>query len=55
MTTGAAAYNLSRTRMKPLLALASLRPVEAVVCLGNLRLRVLVLLLALIPIGGQVI
>jgi hypothetical protein len=41
--------------MKPLLASASPRPVEAVVCLGGLRLRVLVLLLVLIPIGGQVI
>jgi hypothetical protein len=41
--------------MSSLLALASPRTVEAVVCLGDLRLRVLVLLLVLIPTGGQVI
>jgi hypothetical protein len=37
------------------LAFASLRPVEEAVCLGDVRLRVLVLLLVLIPSGGQVI
>jgi hypothetical protein len=41
--------------MRLSLAFASLRTVEAVVCLASLRLRVLVLLLVLIPIGGQVI
>jgi hypothetical protein len=41
--------------MKPSPANASRRAPQAVVCLGVLRLRVLVLLLVLIPIGGRVI
>jgi hypothetical protein len=54
LTTAAAVDNLRRTRMKSL-AFASLRSVEAVFCLPGLRLRILVLLLVLIPLGGQVI